>query len=97
MGAPKSFTELCQLRTEELHAEFQETKSPVYAQSIANIIIQRKRDWIKQRELAARRHKYEMTSTKRLTALLEAESINKIDRAIITSVLTERKKRVNKQ
>ena len=76
---------------------FRKTENPVYAKSIANIIIQRKRDWIEQRRFAAKRALYEMTNTKRLTALLKAESTNEIDRAIITSVLTERKKRVNKR
>lgn len=45
------------------------------------------------KKLASKRHKYELTSAKRLTALLEADSTDAEDKSIIAEILAERKKR----
>jgi len=85
------------LSTEELLNEFGKTDNVEQAKIMADILIKRKAERNRQRKFAEKRHKYEMTSSKRLTALLKSESIDITDRAIITSVLAEREKRANKQ
>lgn len=81
------------LSTEELLNEFGKTDNVEQAKIMADILIKRKAERNRQREFAAKRHKYELTSTKRLTALLKTADSNGLDRAIIISVLAERKKR----
>ena len=81
------------LSTEELLNEFGKTDNVKQAKIIADILIKRKAERNRQRELASKRHKYERTSAKKLTALLEADSTDAEDKSIIAEILAERKKR----